>query len=378
MIKLSEDTDNDFGQNWMKQHMIGINTPAVDQFCAAISHVLKTDTLKGWSLLDIGCGVGMKSLAAIQLGADRVVSFDLDPNCVAAARRVREYSGNTGNWEILQGSVLDKDFMSKLASFDAVCAWNVLDHTGDLWLAVRNSGIPLRSDGSLYVSLNSIDLITDKPSDYWVDIKKRYYNAGLFGRKSLELWYSFNFDILPALKSWNLSELGFLKKSTSSSLYWSEVRKNLEGWPIEFSSIFETIDFCKTELGLDLCNLITKDAETEFVFSRTDQDSHWGRIMRNRQLVTLNPPFRHRSDKCYYIELLELGDCGDTGQNIQASELMLYEDRRALGKAHSIHDDISTKGGGRFCHWINTLYFSSSDGTDPNTNGRTYAYCAKY
>jgi hypothetical protein len=55
-----------------------------------------------------------------------------------------------------------------------------------------------------------------------------------------------------------------------------------------------------------------------------------------------------------------------------ASELELREDGGLLGPAHSLHVEIRSKGGGRFSHWNDWLYFSTSDGSDPRTNGRSY------
>jgi|RhiMethySRZTD1v2_1073278.scaffolds.fasta_scaffold12159_4 hypothetical protein len=56
-----------------------------------------------------------------------------------------------------------------------------------------------------------------------------------------------------------------------------------------------------------------------------------------------------------------------------ASSLKLYEDGKALGPAHSPHSDIRRQGRGSFSHWGATLYFSTSDNSDPRTNGRRYS-----
>lgn len=55
-----------------------------------------------------------------------------------------------------------------------------------------------------------------------------------------------------------------------------------------------------------------------------------------------------------------------------ASSLLLLEDGKRLGPAHAPHDAIRGSGGGLYSHWGATLYFSSSDNTDPRTNGRSY------
>lgn len=54
------------------------------------------------------------------------------------------------------------------------------------------------------------------------------------------------------------------------------------------------------------------------------------------------------------------------------SMLELYEDGNKIGQAHCLHDEIREKGAARYSHWGDRLFFSTPDGTDPNTNGRTY------
>ena len=63
---------------------------------------------------------------------------------------------------------------------------------------------------------------------------------------------------------------------------------------------------------------------------------------------------------------------GDDLADRARSGLLLLEDGRPLGPAHSLHDDISNAGSGRYSHWSGTLVFSASDNTDPRTNGRVY------
>ena len=54
------------------------------------------------------------------------------------------------------------------------------------------------------------------------------------------------------------------------------------------------------------------------------------------------------------------------------SRLRLYEDGVQLGPAHTAHVSIRDHGHGTFSHWSGSLVFSSSDNTDPRTNGRRY------
>ncbi|HZN38673.1 MAG TPA: SGNH/GDSL hydrolase family protein [Planctomycetota bacterium] len=54
------------------------------------------------------------------------------------------------------------------------------------------------------------------------------------------------------------------------------------------------------------------------------------------------------------------------------SRLRVLENQVALGPAHTLHATIRERGGGAFSHGRDALRFSTSDGSDPNTNGRTY------
>jgi len=56
------------------------------------------------------------------------------------------------------------------------------------------------------------------------------------------------------------------------------------------------------------------------------------------------------------------------------SSLKLFENGKPLGPAHSLHDDIRNVGLGRYSHWSGYIYFSSSDNSDPRSNGRMYLF----
>jgi hypothetical protein len=96
------------------------------------------------------------------------------------------------------------------------------------------------------------------------------------------------------------------------------------------------------------------------------------------------PPFEERLDPkritgggfdkdkkpiCAYSYALEKGaPCDRVGR----SQLMLFEDGKPL-QPHQAHELIRREGLGRFSHWGGRgLIFSSSDNTDPRTNGREY------
>jgi len=63
---------------------------------------------------------------------------------------------------------------------------------------------------------------------------------------------------------------------------------------------------------------------------------------------------------------------GDTMEQPNRSTFSLLEDAKPLGPAHAPHQHIREQGKGRWSHWGDTIYFSSSDGTDPRQNNQKY------
>src|SRR5712691_1955419 len=68
---------------------------------------------------------------------------------------------------------------------------------------------------------------------------------------------------------------------------------------------------------------------------------------------------------------------GDNPQKPYRSTAKLFENNQRLGPAHSLREAISSEGQGRFSHWRSRLYFSTSDNSDPCTNGRFYKVVAR-
>jgi hypothetical protein len=89
------------------------------------------------------------------------------------------------------------------------------------------------------------------------------------------------------------------------------------------------------------------------------------------EVVPLKRPFENRGGLSWSAEI-PLFLRGNVLKRRIAYQL--FEDEQ-LVKAYSNanHVDIQTLGGGRYSYWTDLFCFSSSDNTDPNSNGRTYA-----
>lgn len=94
----------------------------------------------------------------------------------------------------------------------------------------------------------------------------------------------------------------------------------------------------------------------------------------NRKYVTQVPLSRPRPDggKAWIAALPSLAQIADCYEHGSRSPLIVFEDDLILGPSHSLHKAIRADGGGRYSHWGDSVLFSTSDGTDPNVNGRRY------
>lgn len=160
----------EFGRNW-RQFLRIIDEPRIRRAEASLASMLREPALTGRTFLDIGSGSGLFSLAARRLGA-RVHSFDFDGDSVECGRELRRrYFPDDASWIVEQGSVLDREYMGRLGTFDVVYSWGVLHHTGRMWDAVDAACRAVSPGGKLFIALYN-DL--GSRSTRWRAIKRLY------------------------------------------------------------------------------------------------------------------------------------------------------------------------------------------------------------
>lgn len=120
-----------------------MNDDKIGESKQQIGEWLGRDVVDGAKFVDCGCGSGIASAGAYQLGAN-VTSFDYDLESKDATEvtksriRLRQTNHPDKEWAVYHGDLLDRRFCQKLGTFDIVYCWGVAHHTGDLAGALDN------------------------------------------------------------------------------------------------------------------------------------------------------------------------------------------------------------------------------------------------
>jgi len=262
----------EFGKNWLDFIQKDYDQDKVEISKNHILKFLERENLNGMTFLDIGCGSGLHSIAAIQAGAKWVHSFDYDPDSVAATRYVQSQAGNPINWTIAQGSVLDDAFMEQMQLYDIVYSWGVLHHTGNVWHATRNAAHLVKPGGLFYIALYSADMQINPSPQFWLGVKRKYVSSGWLKRRYMDLWYVWRFQMNcnPFLLPLFLKGMREHKKNRGMNIF-TDIRDWLGGWPMEFVYDADVIKFCEY-FGFKSKKIKTGEACTEFLFIRNRKD----------------------------------------------------------------------------------------------------------
>lgn len=255
----------EFGKNW-KAFLSTLDENRIKQAEASLKKILGVETLAGKTFLDIGSGSGLFSLAAKNLGAS-VLSFDFDEASVWCTVKVKHrFYESDNDWKVVQGSVLDEEFLTTLDKYDYVYSWGVLHHTRDMWKALDNVIDLVKPNGVLCIALYNHQPFASK---YWGFVKKTY-NQVLITRP---FWILIHF-LYPTFPSVILKYLQN-RKSPRGMTVWYDLLDWLGGYPFEVSAPSEIFNFYKAK-GFVLTQLKTvggKHGCNEFVFSRTQHAS---------------------------------------------------------------------------------------------------------
>lgn len=214
----------DFGRNW-SAFAAKIDDQKIQQAQDWLSRLFPD--LQGTSFLDIGCGSGLHSLAALHLGASHVTAIDIDADSVRTTRDLLEKFAPNKNWTVEKVDITDKQ--SNLGMYDNVYSWGVLHHTGDMWNAITKSTNLVAHQGHLALAL----YLKTSFCSLW-RIEKRIYANSHMIRPFFKIPFAFALLLRQLLSLQNpLTYITTYAEKGRGMSFWNDIDDWLGGYPYE-------------------------------------------------------------------------------------------------------------------------------------------------
>lgn len=259
----------EFGENW-KSYARKIDQSRIDSAVEGLQKLFP-EGLAGKSFLDIGCGSGLHSLAALKLGAASVLAIDLDENSVETTKRLLSEFSPHSNWRAAVVSIFDAT-PQDLGTFDVVYSWGVLHHTGDMWRAIERASALVRPGGLFAIAIYAATAF----DAMWTAEKRFYARAPRPVQWSIRQVYMA--VLLARMASLGQNPVSFVRSySRSRGMHFShDVHDWLGGFPYETAEANELIArVCANGFAAQRSFVIPKTRGllgtgcNEFVFKRT-------------------------------------------------------------------------------------------------------------
>ncbi|HRO74661.1 MAG TPA: class I SAM-dependent methyltransferase [Crocinitomicaceae bacterium] len=264
-----------FGNNFKDSLLTHFEEEQLHSSKEFILSYLELDDLSSKTYLDAGCGSGVFSVAAQQLGAV-VTAFDIDEVALENLHAVSEkFNVPINAIKTMKGSILDEDFITYLGKFDIVLCWGVVHHCGEMWKGIENICNTVKDGGLIHFGIyNKADNFGFYPdgrfgsSNFWKKIKKRYSKAPKFVQGIVDKLAVFGIFVIHLVSFKN--PIKALRKNERRGMNWqSDLKDWLIGYPYEYATPEEVIEFMKVR-GFTLVKLKTNNGllTNNYVFKK--------------------------------------------------------------------------------------------------------------
>lgn len=244
-----------FGRNWKNYVKNVVNEQVLNEAIKSLVKYAPGEDItfyKDKVFIDVGCGSGLFSLAAVLSGAKEVISFDVLEESLEATELLKKKFENilpkNISWKIFLGDILDENLVRSLSSKgDIVYSWGVLHHTGNMWKAIENTCKLVKEGGYLIISIYN----HAPSSKTWHKIKK-FYNEHKFLQPLLNFFYG-----IYACTGYMIRRRTFnLYRERGMHVFYDAIDW-IGGYPYEFACFDEVVDFVEN-MGFKLIKAPTK------------------------------------------------------------------------------------------------------------------------
>ena len=306
---------------------------------------------EGKLCLDAACGAGRWTKTLLALGA-KVKSIDVSEHGLKSVRRFNQDVERLDIFDIATRSDLHE-------AFDFTLNWGVVMHTHDPKLAFENVARTVRPGGGLYIVVYAP---TQHNSPDILNYRKHYHSLQTFDEK---LAYAYHIADKPE------NTINYLDM-LHTFYNWVVPEKTIHDW-FHANGFMDVITLNASE-GRSVAYHVFGRKRSYDQPLRNDNGDVLTRVFSfdSDQAIPLTAPYIKEIGYAWYVPLNAYVTEADTLKAPYRSRLLLLEDGKPLWERHILHDDIRSIGAGRYSHWGNGLIFSTSDNSDPNTNGKSY------
>ena len=219
-----------FGENW-KNFSNLIDNNRLKEAVTSLKKLTNKKSLNNLSFLDIGCGSGLCSLAAIQLNCKKIYAIDQDEQSIKTTKKVLQKS----RFKKVKVEKKDLFTLNEKEKFDIVYSWGVLHHTGNMLEAIKKSTKMVSKNGMLILALYK----KTKLCNLWKIEKYIYKSSPKVIQNFIKNLFIFLFKLAMILKRKNFSNYINDYKTKRGMDFYHDVHDWLGGYPYESISIEE-------------------------------------------------------------------------------------------------------------------------------------------